>query len=106
MGTERENCMVCICGDLHGSQSKIMRFAREMRRYRGDPKYLVVCGDFGFVFRNDHVEHVFLDDISRQPETYLFVDGNHENFDYLQSLPVENWHGGRVHFLRRCHLPG
>lgn len=28
-----------------------------------------------------------------------FVDGNHENHDLLDSLPVETWHGGNVHRL-------
>ena len=27
----------------------------------------------------------------------MFVDGNHENFDLLNSYPVEEWNGGRIH---------
>ena len=29
----------------------------------------------------------------------LFIDGNHENFDKLNSYPVETWNGGKVHKL-------
>lgn len=36
----------------------------------------------------------------QKPFTTLFVCGNHENYDILDSLPVEKWHGGTVHFLR------
>ncbi len=31
--------------------------------------------------------------------TILFVDGNHENFTLLNSYPIEEWHGGKVHKL-------
>lgn len=32
-----------------------------------------------------------------RPFETLFVDGNHENFDRLDAMPVEAWRGGRVH---------
>lgn len=32
--------------------------------------------------------------------TTLFVDGNHENFDKLNALPIQEWHGGKVHEIR------
>lgn len=31
------------------------------------------------------------------PWTTLFIDGNHENHPLLNSYPVEEWHGGKVH---------
>ena len=34
------------------------------------------------------------------PFTVLFVSGNHENFDLLKVLPTEEWHGGKVQFIR------
>lgn len=30
----------------------------------------------------------------------LFIDGNHENFDKLNSYPIETWCGGKVHKIR------
>ena len=33
----------------------------------------------------------------QQPFTVLFIDGNHENFNLLNSYPVENWNGGKIH---------
>ena len=31
---------------------------------------------------------------------HLFVSGNHENYDLLATYPVEEWHGGKVQFIR------
>ena len=30
----------------------------------------------------------------------MFVSGNHENYDILDSLPISEWHGGKVNFIR------
>lgn len=41
-----------------------------------------------------------LDWLEDKPFTTLFVCGNHENFDLLNSYPEQEWHGGRVHVVR------
>lgn len=33
------------------------------------------------------------------PVTTLFIDGNHENFEQLNSYGVDTWNGGKVHFI-------
>ena len=38
--------------------------------------------------------------LEEKPFTTLFVDGNHENFDLLNTLPERQWNGGRVHVVR------
>ena len=43
------------------------------------------------------MEEHWLKWLDERPFTTLFVDGNHENFDRLNSCPVEQWHGGDVH---------
>ena len=45
-------------------------------------------------------EEARLDWLEAQPWTTLFIDGNHENFDIIDALPVDEWHGGRVHHVR------
>ena len=40
----------------------------------------------------------WLDD---KPFTTLFVSGNHENYDILDSLEMSEWHGGLVNFVRK-----
>ena len=66
--------------------------------------YVIICGDFGGVWNkeveNKEEKHL-LDWLEEKPFTTLFVDGNHENFDRLYSYPVELWHGGKVHKIRR-----
>ena len=31
------------------------------------------------------------------PWTTLFIDGNHENHELLDSYPIEEWNGGKIH---------
>lgn len=33
------------------------------------------------------------------PVTTLWIDGNHENFDLIEALPVTDWHGGKVQYI-------
>jgi Putative NADH-flavin reductase len=61
--------------------------------------YVIVCGDFG-IWDDVPEEWHRLDWLNEKPFTTLFVDGNHENFDRLYAMPVSEWHGGQVHFVR------
>jgi predicted phosphodiesterase len=63
--------------------------------------YLIVCGDFGYIFLNDDREKAFLDYLETKPYTICFVDGNHENFPVIYSYPKELWHGGYIHRIRK-----
>lgn len=91
--------MLLFCGDIHGD---IRRFYSLYKSYPSLSMldYLIVCGDFGFLFHNDRSENAWLDDLSKQPYTICFVDGNHENFNAINSYPVEEWSGGKVHKIR------
>ena len=91
--------MLLFCGDFHGD---IRRFYKLNKTYPSlsEDDCLIVCGDFGFLFRNDRSENVWLDDLSTQPYNICFVDGNHENFNAINSYPVEEWCGGKVHKIR------
>lgn len=93
--------MIYITGDTHGEQA---RFYNEMllpNGRLGEKDYLIVCGDFGYIFSDDSSEAFFLDSLERVPYTILFVDGNHENFPALFSYPEMEWHGGCVHRIRK-----
>jgi predicted phosphohydrolase len=61
---------------------------------------IIVAGDFGGVMTGTPSEEHWLNWLEDQPFTSLFVDGNHENFDRLNSMPIHRWHGGSVHFVR------
>ena len=58
---------------------------------------MIVCGDFGLVWNNSASEQYWLRWLDARPFTTLFVDGNHEGFALLNSLPETTWNGGRVH---------
>lgn len=87
---------IYITGDTHGEQGRMYQIDKQL----SDGDYLIVCGDWGYVFRDDLQEKRFLDDLEARPYTILFVDGNHENFNALYEYPVETWHGGTVHRVR------
>ena len=87
---------IYVTGDTHGETARIMEFDTMLRE--GD--YLLVCGDWGYIFKDTFGEHRFLDDLEARPYTILFVDGNHENFDALYSYPEELWNGGKIHRIR------
>lgn len=91
--------MIYVTGDIHGDQilwdACISNFLKE-----GDN--IIVLGDFGIGFFDGRywTEEMFYDYLAEQKYTVLFVDGNHENFEKLNSFPVDQWHGGRVQFIR------
>lgn len=92
--------MMYFTGDLHGEIGRFYTLKREYPNL-GTEDYLIICGDFGFLFKDDRNEHMWLDDLSEQPYTICFVDGNHENFNALNGFPVEKWNGGNVHKIRK-----
>ena len=90
-----------VTGDFHGEKA---RFYYDKYAYNTDLKegdYLFECGDFGFLFNGSSQEEKYLDELARKPFTLCFVDGNHENFNKINSYEVEEWNGGKVHVLRR-----
>ena len=91
--------MIFATGDTHGN---FLRFStehfpeqRQMRR----SDYVIICGDFGGVWDASAEERYWLDWLDRKSFTTLWVDGNHENYQYIYSYPVEEWNGGLVHRL-------
>ena len=90
--------MIYVTGDTHGEENAFTEAQRVGEWKIGKGDYLIVCGDFSYVFLNTPEERARLSKISREkPYTILFCDGNHENHAELNSLPVEMWHGGKIH---------
>ena len=87
--------MIFITGDTHGRHdfAKVKTFAYECK-LAGKDDYLIVAGDFGTVFNLATLD-ADLKPYEELPFTVLFVDGNHENFDLLNSFPVKMCHGGK-----------
>lgn len=92
--------MVFMTGDTHGNWMKRLNvdsFPEQKEMTKED--IVVVAGDYG-LWDDSKSEKYALDWLEGKPFTTVFVDGNHENHDMLDSMPVEEWHGGKVHFVR------
>ena len=91
---------VYVTGDTHGdwmNRLKTDSFPEQKEMTKDD--YVIICGDFG-LWDNSNREKYNLDWLEDKPFTTLFVSGNHENYDILDSLPVSELHGGKVNFVR------
>lgn len=91
--------MVYVTGDCHGDFHKfsMKRFTAQKEMTAED--FVIVCGDFGGIWRDDPQERYWLKWLSQKSFTLLFVDGNHENFDRLYGgeFEVVDFHGGKAH---------
>lgn len=93
--------MIYLTGDLHGDVDG-KRLSIDQFDYSGLTKedYLIVCGDFGYVWNGNEKDDEKLDWLESLPMTILFIDGNHENFTRLYQYPEQTWHGGKIHVIR------
>lgn len=101
--------MIIITGDVHGELGRFSDKLIPSETALTEKDFVIICGDFGFVFFNNEPEGSIpdlqkkaeLDSLEEKPYTILFVDGNHENFNALSKYPEELWNGGRVHRIRK-----
>lgn len=92
--------MIWITGDTHGDwMSRLNRKAFPEQKQMTKEDYVIILGDFG-IWDDSKSEKYNLDWLEDKPFTTLFVSGNHENYDILDALPVSEWHGGKVNFVR------
>lgn len=93
--------MIYVTGDTHGDINRFNEIHMPGESAWTKDDYLVICGDFGFIFDNDDIEKAWLDELENKPYTVLWLDGNHENFKAIAEYPVEMWNGGKVHIIRK-----
>lgn len=88
-----------VTGDLHGYEdiSKLNSKRFPANKHLTKEDYVIVAGDFGLVWNHQQDELYWRKWLARKNFTTLFIDGNHENFDLLNSYPVEDWNGGKIH---------
>ena len=95
--------MIYITGDNHGEidihKFSTKRFPGQKTMTKND--YVIICGDFGFPWCNPGDKYYNSDQnwikwLNEKPFTTLFVDGNHENFDILETLPEKEMFGDVV----------
>lgn len=96
--------MIWLCGDTHGKIDfgKVEEFFDAIGSHEDISKddYLIILGDAGVCWDGGITDSVVQELLHDLPCMVLFIDGNHENFDELEQYPVEEWHGGKVQFIR------
>lgn len=94
--------MIYITGDCHGNFRRFTKRQRMKLPFQfTENDYVIVCGDFGLCWADDAEFKYNCKWLSSLPFKILFVDGNHENFDMLNSYPAEEWNGGKIHHIVR-----
>ena len=93
--------MLAVTGDTHGEEARFWYTNSAISKHLRKGDYLFICGDFGYIFDDDFRERKSLDYLAERTCTICWVDGNHENFDAINSYPIEEWNGGKVHVIRR-----
>ncbi len=95
--------MIYVTGDTHGDVRRFNRESFPEQKEMTKDDYVIVLGDFGMVWDwegESRTEKYWLDWLEKKSFTTLFIDGNHENHDRLNDMPVEEWHGGKIHRIR------
>lgn len=78
--------MINVTGDRHGEEARFSSKALPDQEEWTESDKLIVAGDFGFVFQGEKQylsEKNKLDALAKKKYEILFVDGNHEGFDFL-----------------------
>ena len=100
--------MIYITGDTHGD---ITRFNNKKikRIKKGD--YLIICGDFGFIWDGSKAENKILKKLGKKKYNILFVEGCHENYDLLEKYDTVEYCNakarqisGKLHQLKRGEI--
>ena len=92
--------MIYVTGDTHGDTDFFKLFMFSVLNdglTRED--YVIIAGDFGGIWSKEKLEED-LAPYEKLPFTVLFVDGNHENFDLLESYPTKEWKGGLIREIK------
>ena len=86
---------IYISGDTHGIQDA-GKLARIRKDDISEDDYIIICGDCGVLWHEDFTKE-FVEFFESLKATVLFIDGNHENYDMLNALPVVEILGGKAH---------
>lgn len=92
--------MIYVTGDTHGDFSRFSEPAFPAQKWMTRDDCVIICGDFGGVWKDSPEQQAVLYRLNALPFTTLFLDGNHENYDLLASYPVTEWHGGKVQAIQ------
>ena len=90
--------MVYITGDMHGD---LERFKDKSIKKLKKNDYLIICGDFGFIWNNSPEELKARKKIASKKFKTLFLEGLNENFELLESFPEVDFCGGKAREIEK-----
>lgn len=90
--------MIYITGDTHGNIDfpKLKEYFD--KHYVTEKDFLIILGDAAIIWSE---KENYLSDYYCLGPTVLFIDGNHENFELLNSFPVVEFKGAKCHKLHQ-----
>lgn len=91
---------ITVTGDTHGEYGRLAEIIRVMSKYDDSEKYLIVAGDFGYLFMDDFAENKILNEIQQQDFTVIVIPGNHENYKAFSQYKTVDFHGAKAHMVR------
>lgn len=83
--------MIYLTGDTHGDTHRFTHI-----KYSKDD-YIIILGDFGMIWGSNESE---LNCLAKKNGNFLFIDGNHENFNRIEKLPTKEMFGADVGYVR------
>lgn len=91
--------MIYLLSDLHGDKdfTELLNYINTAT----DEDLLIILGDICINFENTEENREFTNFFLSIEKNIAFIDGNHENFEYLNSFPDEEWNGGTVRRLTK-----
>lgn len=86
--------MFYITGDTHGLYDigKLHKIKKTINK----EDYLIILGDVALYWYGNENDNTVRDLLNEIKGTVLWIDGNHENFDLIDKLPITEWNGGLV----------
>ena len=94
---------VFVTGDVHGEMSIARLSGRNWRKGKTLTKddYVIILGDFGLLWNPtpSPSERYWLKWLENAPWTTLFIDGNHENHERLDALPLCDLFGAKAGYI-------
>ena len=89
--------MIYFISDIHGDIN--FKGLQEYLDIATDKDLLIILGDLELNFCDTQENREFTEQFLRLNKNIAFIDGNHENFAYLDAFPIEEWQGGEVNRL-------
>lgn len=94
---------IWLTGDIHSSTDRFTTLSFPEQKEMNKSDVVIVLGDFGLLWNykgEDDYERRELDLLNSRNFTTLFIDGNHENFNRLNALPIAHRYGAEVGVVR------